>query len=64
MGTRGGEAPRTVFVRRLMLVRVMPEMLGSGTLLVLAIGARRRPDGLEWQDQHQEDEEKALHCGQ
>src|SRR5579883_409199 len=49
-----------------MLVCVMTEVLGGGTLFVLAIGARRRPACLERQDQHQDDEEKApkhrKHC--
>ncbi len=43
-----------------MLMRVVPEVLHSRALLVLAIGARCRPDSLERQDQHQDDEEKAF----
>ena len=49
--------------RCFVLVGVVAEMLGSDVLLVLAVCAGRRPDGLERQQEHQKNEGKAFHHG-
>ena len=49
--------------RGLVLVGVVAEMLRGDALLMLTIGAGRRPDGLERKQKHQENEGKTLHHG-
>ncbi|MBI4291851.1 MAG: hypothetical protein HY661_10260 [Betaproteobacteria bacterium] len=63
MEIRRGSAAR-IIAGSLVLVRMMPKVLRGSALLVLTIGARRRPDGLERQYQHQEDEEDPIEHGQ
>ena len=48
----------------MVLVHMVAEMRGAGSLLMAAIASRRGPDGLQRHEGQQEDEQEAAHEGE